>query len=102
MVVDPDDLSWLKEKLAEHVVSGAVEEAQCLDFIAAAFIVKSGAQQKRRLVVDLKDLRNTVLRVAGRRISPLRFSTGSMPWQFQGASSKDGAWMGELATWKAR
>jgi len=66
MKVDPEDLEWLHGKLADHVISGAVEPAQDLDYMAAAFIVKSGAQQKRRLVIDLKDL-NEASSVAGIR-----------------------------------
>jgi len=70
MAVDPEDMAWLREKLAEHVVAGAVEEATCLQFIAAAFVVRSGALGKRRLVIDLKDLNEASL-VAGIRFEGL-------------------------------
>lgn len=66
MAVDDEDKEWLLAKLKEHVVSGAIEEATCLDFMAAAFIVRSGAEGKRRLVIDLKDL-NMASEVAGIR-----------------------------------
>jgi hypothetical protein len=56
MAVEDEDQEWLLDKLKEHVVSGAIEKASCLDFMAAAFIVRSGAEGKRRLVIDPKDL----------------------------------------------
>lgn len=69
--VSSEDREWLHSKLREHAQAGAIEAASCLDFVANAFIVRSGAARKRRLVIDLRDL-NDASTVPGVRFEDIR------------------------------
>jgi len=63
--LDPKDMGWVDGELRRQVVSRAIEDATCWDYVAPAFVVVQSSG-KRRVVVDFDKLNKETLKSAFR------------------------------------
>lgn len=64
--LEPSQREWVSQELDRGIASGAFETATCFDFVAPAFIVTSGANRKKRLVIDFSNINRQCIKMACR------------------------------------